>query len=274
MLLSNRTPLSVEGYIFLGFFLVVYAFIFFDYLYGMYRKKPLYVHFYIFLNKLSPREKSIVSQHSVFYKKLTPKQQKYFEHRIKFFLTTYNFKGGNNFEITDEVKVTIAATYVQLTFGMRDYLIESFEHIVVYPSVYFSNPAQNWHKGEFNPRVRTIVFSWEDFKEGFETISDNLNLGFHEFSHAIHHYFFTFRKDNLTSYIFKEYFRLIITYLKSNENHILEDQFFRSYAYSNQFEFVAVLLEHFFENPLALREKHPELFHNTLRMLNYNVKYI
>ena len=59
-----------------------------------------------------------------------------------------------------------------------------------------------------------------------------------------------------------------------NENHILEDQFFRSYAYSNQFEFVAVLLEHFFENPLALREKHPELFHNTLRMLNYNVKYI
>jgi hypothetical protein len=34
--------------------------------------------------------------------------------------------------------------------------------------------------------MKAIVFSWKDFLEGYEYHNDNLNLGLHEFAHAIH----------------------------------------------------------------------------------------
>ena len=77
--------------------------------------------------------------------------------------------------VTEEMKVTISATYVMLTFGMREYLNPLFKRIVIYPDVYYSSQNDNYHKGEFNPRLESIVFSWKHFKEGIDISNDNLN---------------------------------------------------------------------------------------------------
>ncbi|WP_181161615.1 zinc-dependent peptidase [Flavobacterium sp. GSA192] len=45
--------------------------------------------------------------------------------------------------------------------------------------------------------------------------------------------------------------------------------YFRLYAYQNQFEFLAVILEHFFETPKQFRKEHPELFVIVNNMLNF-----
>ncbi len=42
-----------------------------------------------------------------------------------------------------------------------------------------------YHKGEFNPKIRAMVMSWEDFEKGFRIADDNRNLGIHEFMHAM-----------------------------------------------------------------------------------------
>ena len=70
-----------------------------------------------------------------------------------------------------------------LTFGMRHYLINLFKAIIIYPNAYFSNTNQEFHKGEFNPIMKAIAFSWEDFILGHQTANDNINLGLHEFAH-------------------------------------------------------------------------------------------
>src|SRR5690606_39707147 len=48
-----------------------------------------------------------------------------------------------------------------------------------------SSDLDAYHKGEFNPREKVIVFSWKDFENGYKIENDNLNIGIHEFTHAM-----------------------------------------------------------------------------------------
>ncbi|WP_418264159.1 zinc-dependent peptidase [Flavobacterium faecale] len=50
-------------------------------------------------------------------------------------------------------------------------------------------------------------------------------------------------------------------------------RYFQLYAYSNPFEFLAVILEHFFETPQMFKKQHPELFASVSRMINTGEKY-
>lgn len=147
--------------------------------------KPLWVHFYLFPKKLNATHKEIISTNIPFYNRLKPKYKTYFEHRIHQFVNHYQFV-GNSVEISDEMKVLIASVYVKLTFGYKIYLAKSFQTIIVYPSVYYSTQNNQQHKGEFNPKLKVVVFSWDHFLEGINITNDNLNLGLHEFTHIIH----------------------------------------------------------------------------------------
>lgn len=98
-----------------------------------------------------------------FYQKLSIKRKRFFDYRVAAFIAKYNFAGKGGYVVTDQVRILISATFVMLTFGMRHYLINVFDRIIVYPESYFSNINQEYHKGEFNPRMNAVVFSWKDF---------------------------------------------------------------------------------------------------------------
>ena len=51
---------------------------------------------------------------------------------------------------------------------------------------------------------------------------------------------------------------------------LLNSGFLREYAFENQYEFVAVLLEHFFESPEEFKSKFPSIYIKVKEMLNYN----
>ncbi len=168
--------------------------------YMMVFNKPLYLYFYLIPKKLTANQKQILEKEFLFYRKLSSRKKIYFEHRVKEFVTHYRFVGKEEILVTDEMKMIIAGTYTMLTFGMRDYLIDLFKTIIIYPSVYFSNARQEYHKGEFNPMMKVVAFSWEDFVLGHKTTNDNLNLGLHEFSHVLH--FNCLRSNNPSAIIF------------------------------------------------------------------------
>ena len=75
------------------------------------------------------------------------------------FIDAYPFYGRGGLEITDQVKVLIASSAIMLTFGMRDYLFTIIDKVIVYPGIYYSKMNDNYHKGEFNPKMKVIVFS-------------------------------------------------------------------------------------------------------------------
>jgi Mlc titration factor MtfA (ptsG expression regulator) len=241
----------------------------FEQLYAKIFKKPLYIHFYPFPKLLTVNQLEILSRDFQFYQQLSENNKKYFEHRVAKFISKKKFIGKDNFVITDEVKVLIAATSCMLTFGMRHYLYKGLEAIIVYPSVYLSTVSNEYHKGEFNPRMKVIAFSWEDFLEGFQNNNDNLNLGIHEFGHALH--FYGLKSEDISALIFANMFEKISQQVnhKPNQQRLIESDYFRVYGYTNQFEFLAVILEHYFETPLEFKNEFPELFQNVSLMLNH-----
>ena len=235
--------------------------------------KPFFVHQYRKLNTLSPSDIVFLKNHSAFYVKLKPKYQLYFQHRVKSFLNKYEFIPREEINLTQEMKIMIAATAIQLTFGMRTYLMTTFQYIVVYPDTYESTITYQWHKGEFNPRMKAIVFSWKHFEEGFQSHNDNINLGFHEFAHALNMHGLKSKDASATHFAWL--YKKMLRYLENPavQKKLISSDYFRIYAYSNQFEFFAVLVEHFFETPEQFRKEFPVLFQKIKNMINYNEKW-
>jgi Mlc titration factor MtfA (ptsG expression regulator) len=235
-------------------------------------KKPLIVFGHFQSKKILESDKIILHQNNHFYQKLKPKYKAYFEHRVATFIEKTEFS-TRDISLNSEMKLTIAAVYIQLTFGMKNYLNQLIQQIIIYPDIYLSTHTNEYYKGEFNPKLKTIVFSWSDFKSGIDIKNDNLNLGLHEFTHALH--FQTLKSDKPTHVLFNETLRNLFSSF-SNETlrqDFLNSGFLREYAFENQYEFVAVLLEHFFESPEEFKLKFPEVYLKVKQMINFNENY-
>jgi len=263
----------ILGICFTALFLMIvyYAFRLFEMAFVLRKRRPLYLHFYPFKRKLSSSQKNILQQQFAFYGKLNTKEQEYFEHRVASFIKDKMFIGRDSIVMNDEVKVLLSATAVMLTFGFRDFYIGLIDKIFVYPSEFYSHMNDDYHQGEFNPKLKALVISWEHFKYGFDTTADNLNLGIHEFAHAIH--LNSIKERDVSSTIFEDSYKELIELLSNQENlrkQLVDTRYFREYAYTNQFEFLAVIVETFIESPKELKGQFPQVYHKVQQMLNFN----
>jgi MtfA peptidase len=228
-----------------------------------------YPHVYLKLLYLDANQIYVLSNKINFYKNLSYKDKKYFEHRIAVFIKRYAFHGKEELLITEEMKVLVAASFVLLTFRMADFKPKVFDKIIMYPNAYLSTNSGLLYKGEFNPKMRTVVFSWEDFLLGHEIKNDNLNLGLHEFTHVLQYQ--SKLSQSPTYIIFDDMFDKICKCFRNQKMkvEIVSSNFFRDYAFENDFELLAVLMEHFFESPKEFKLQFPKLYSYVKRMINY-----
>ncbi len=224
--------------------------------------------FVMFPNVMYGAQKAIIRDNFSFYNNLSIIDKRYFEHRVLRFIKSHNFIGRSGVVVTKKMELLIASTAVMLTFGMRRYLFSQFENIIIYPKNYLSKVTKKRHQGETNPRLGTIVFSWDNFLEGVEVEDNNLNLGLHELTHAMH---FSFLRDkSFTSVVFLDHFSTLLEKLKDKklQRKIVKSGYLRSYGFKNKFEFLSVLVEHFFETPHEFNKKLPEVYNMVKLMLN------
>ncbi|MUU78867.1 zinc-dependent peptidase [Winogradskyella endarachnes] len=232
--------------------------------------KPIFNHVYLLKKELAPNHRLILQQEHSFYNKLSKKNQVYFEHRVNVFINNKEFIGKQELIVTEYMKVLIAATATMLTFGFKKYTLDLINKVIIYPESYYSQINDTYHKGETNPKLKTIVFSWKDFLHGYKIGNDNLNLGIHEFGHAIH--LNATSSNDISSYIFNRGFKNLISYLQNNEEvrkELIASKYFRAYAFTNHFEFFAVLLENFVETPENFKFQFPQLYKYMQDMLNF-----
>ncbi len=224
--------------------------------------------FVLFPDMMYGAQRAIISDNFTFYNNLSTLDKRYFEHRVLKFIDSHNFIGRGGLVITKKMEILIASTAVMLTFGMRRYLFSQFENIIIYPKNYLSKVTKKRHQGETNPKLGTIVFSWNDFLDGIEVEDNNLNLGLHELAHAMH---FSFLKDkSFTAIVFLEHFNTLLEKMKDLklQRKIVASGYLRQYGFKNQFEFLSVLVEHFFETPHEFNKKLPEVYKMVKLMLN------
>lgn len=233
--------------------------------------KPFFKHFYIRKKKLTPDQIFILQSQFSFYQNLSYKEKKYFEHRVASFIQHHTFEGKQGVYIDDQKKVLISAIAIMLTFGYRTYLLSSLNHFLVYPKAFYSTTNKAYHKGEFNPSFKAIILSWEDFMTGYNIDNDNFNLGIHEIVHALHFDFLRPKNDSISAYIFTRHYKKLKQFLRENpayRERLVASKYLRNYAFTNHFEFIAVLIESFFETPHELKTRFPEMYSFIAKMLN------
>lgn len=207
----------------------------------------------------------ILQKEFSYYRSLSYSDRKIFISRVKKFVNSKSFEGRKELIVTDEMKILIAATAIQLTFGFpRYYNYDYFDRIILYPEKYYSAHTGKMHTGEMNTGG-ILVFSWKDFYDGIKTDNDSRNVGIHEFAHALDY----IDKAHLGV---EKYFAYTIEKIKSFGKYYKhcspEKLFFKSYAITNEMEFFAVGAEYFFESPNELRSLIPDLYNTYCIALN------
>ncbi|WP_298754892.1 zinc-dependent peptidase [uncultured Psychroserpens sp.] len=271
--ISPTTRIVLLVIFFVGMFAVVFSrfYMFFEQRYASKYKRPFFVHFYLFKKRLDKEKQSILRRQFSFYQKLDDTEKVRFEHRVATFINSKYFLGREDLVVTTEMKVLVAATSTMLTFGFRDYQIDLIDKIIIYPGTFYSNSNEAYHKGELNPKLKALVISWEDFLYGYDDENDNINLGIHEFTHAIH--LNSLKNNDVSSLIFKVAFSELTDMLSAEEKlrkQLIASKYFRDYAFTNQFEFVAVIVETFIETPEEFKRQFPRIYDKTREMLNFN----
>jgi Mlc titration factor MtfA (ptsG expression regulator) len=216
----------------------------------------------------------ILRERVPYYRLLSRDEQTQLQKLVRVFLSEKVFEGCGGLEMTDEIRVTIAAQACILLLNREHDYYAGLHSILVYPSSYqapskFVDPAGVVHEGDESRLGEawlrgSIILSWDDVRQDSADFQDGHNVTFHEFAHQLDQQDGTFdgaplleKRAHYRSWarvLMKEYQALSDAAERGQETLI--DQ----YGATDPAEFFAVITEAFFERPKALKEKHPELY--------------
>jgi MtfA peptidase len=193
---------------------------------------------------------------------------------LRVFIAEKYWEGCGGLRMREEVQVTVAAQACYLVLGLTVDEYERLSTVIVYPTA-FVTPREEEDdlgivyeededmEGEAWP-AGAVVLSWSDALTGGKHGGDGRNLIFHEFAHQL-----DMRDGSIdgTPVLRSpgQYSRWVE--VMTREFEALQDAADRGrrtlldqYGSEDESEFFAVATESFFEQPLALKKHHPDLY--------------
>lgn len=217
----------------------------------------------------------ILEKHVALYSILPENLKKELHGRIAIFLDEKEFEGCGGLEITDRVRVTIAAFACMLLLNKNFDYYPGLNSILVYPDAYVASDSKSSLGGVLVVEKESarlgeswthgnLVLSWQQIENEAGDIHRHQNVILHEFAHQL---------DQLDGYadgtpplpdkgIYPEW-RNVMTreynHLCEEAEHAVKDVI-DWYGATNPAEFFAVTSESFFCNPIALKRAHEKLY--------------
>ncbi len=227
------------------------------------RKQPLPLEQCAFIEKNVP-----------YAARLSPAdREELFEH-VKVFLAEKNFEGCGGLQMSDEVRVTIAAQACVLLLHRETDYYPQLVSILVYPSTYLVPhkgrdatglvfEGSQARLGESAARDR-VVLAWDSVLSGAAELHDGHNVVLHEFAHQLDQE--SGAGDGAPALPRGSMYATWASVLGSEFEQLVRDAegnhrtLIDHYGATNPAEFFAVVTETFFERPHELRAKHPDLY--------------
>jgi len=210
-----------------------------------------------------------------FFRRLSASDRAELLGNIQVFLAEKRFEGCGGLELTDEIRVTIAAQACLLLLHRKTDYFPRLLTILVYPSTYSveeKRPVEGpvWEEGrmtrlgETGRTLGSMVLSWDATKSGAGDPSDGKNVVFHEFAHQLDYE--NYAADGVPGLVtreqqlsWREVMRSEFASLRAADETGIPT-LLDTYGATNPAEFFAVSTEAFFERPCALRARHPKLY--------------
>ncbi len=217
----------------------------------------------------------VILKRRVPYLRLMPTDlQLQLKQHMQVFLAEKTFIGCNGLQITDEIRVTIAAHACLLILNRPGTYYPKLRQILVYPDSFVVerdqvDPAgltrharqvlsgESWSEGQ-------VILSWQDTLAGAAVVDDGQNVAIHEFAHQLDqetgsangapmlarraHY-------RRWSNVLGAEFAALQARAARGEASLLSD-----YGATDPGEFFAVISEVFFEQPGPMAQAHPNLY--------------
>lgn len=192
---------------------------------------------------------------------------------VNVFLDEKEFIGCNGLEISDEIRMTVAGLACILQLNRQATYFPGFSSILIYPESYVATAVS--HDGHLQVRRTSkrageswyrgpIVLSWKDVVHGATDAGDGYNVVLHEFAHKLdeendganglpilparEHY------EAWAEVLGREY-ESLESRVARGRNRVLDE-----YGLTSPPEFFAVATESFFEKPMAMKDKLPDLY--------------
>ena len=181
--------------------------------------------------------------------------------------------GRRGFEITDEMKATVAGQAALLVLGLDEpYYFDRVQSIILNPGT-FRNAFRMHSDFTIVPRRATlagqawyhspIILSWDSVVRCGHNSANGMNVVLHEFAHYLDGLDGSFDgTPPLDGPLEKTWYRVTeAEYLRLvGSARRGEITLLNHYGATNRAEFFAVATECFFEQPQAMRQKHAELY--------------
>lgn len=235
----------------------------------------------LFLKPLPPDWIQILEKNVSIYSLLPQNLREELHGRINIFLDEKEFIGCAGLQISNEIRVTIAGNACILLLKRDKRCFPRFTTILIYPDTYVSREVksdglvvvheesvragESWYRGP-------VVLSWADVMRGSLNNSDGHNVVLHEFAHKLDeeneimnglpvlrdssHY------AEWAEVLSKEFDSLLIR-IDRGTNSVID-----AYGAVSPSEFFAVATESFFEKPLLMKNKLPDLYQQFRRFYN------
>jgi len=213
-------------------------------------------------------EESISSEVANNYSAIISRVLPYFNqlnesNKQRFLKRVYNFKKSKSFhfhglEQQEELMILVSAAAIQISFGLKNYLLPFFKDIHVLADAYEAIDSKEIYIGHVAPTG--IYISWKYFVRGFADYTDGVNVALHEMAHALHHE--NFIKETGIDWDFRNDFEKLPAIFGPIMTQVIVQRksYLRGYAFTNFQEFWAVSVEYFFENSQGLKDNLPQLY--------------
>ncbi|MCC5645403.1 zinc-dependent peptidase [Nostoc sp. CHAB 5824] len=226
-----------------------------------------------------PLWNAIIENNLPIYLCLSPNEIRRLQGHIQVFLAEKQFIGCRGLQVTEEMKLTLAAIACLLLLNERGQYFPRLRSILVYPNAYFVQETTSI--GNYVVEERRVarlgeswtndqvVLSWEQVKQDINNWEDGRNVVLHEFAHQLD------QEDGKAEGV---------PILQSNSDYaiwakVMTEEYQQlchdviqgvktvmdSYGATNPAEFFAVATETFFEKPHQLLSKHPALYEQLQR---------
>lgn len=218
------------------------------------------------LNFSNQQLAAILTKRFPYYKALSQPEQTIFLERLQKFMADKIFKIHDE-KGFKEMPVLISAAAIQLTFGLKKYLLPHFKFFHIHPQEFLRvNPVLCFLEG--NVSGHSINLSWKHFLDGYANAKDGQNVGLHELAHAL--FYQTFEVEENVDKNFRncyDDFNEFGNKAFHTEKNVAGG-LYSEYAEKNFQEFWAESVEIFFEKPVEMRSSYPQLYQAMKEMLN------
>ncbi|MGJ3246093.1 MAG: zinc-dependent peptidase [Elainellaceae cyanobacterium] len=221
-----------------------------------------------------PQWAALLDHHLPIYARLSSNERHRLQGHIQILLAEKQFIGCAGVQITDEIRVTIAAIACLLLLNERGKYFPKLRSILVYPGAYFA--TETTPLGQFLFQKRKVarlgeswsrdqlVLSWKQIQDDTQQWHDGRNVVLHEFAHQLD-------QENgsaegvpvLTHAADYSRWAAVMTdaYHRFSDDAAWGDPTsIDRYGAKNPAEFFAVVTETFFEKPCPLMNDYPALY--------------